>query len=206
MLPILNWANQNWYMPVIFGLHLDDSFGLMMPADVWDKPLADIDNKIIRYTPRNMDGWEAVCEDMLAINVPESHVVSLRFWIQMAWADNNLVHDPTDEGMMKLMDQFDNPLVMIVTGKLNNFVGLLTMQKTWGHILYNHANVMPVSGALLSQMIDALIQFHATEFSKGKLKAYISTLITEDEEGEMPIESLTPEHLAVIKVITEKYG
>tara|TARA_R110000751_G_scaffold216183_7_gene319516 strand:+ start:212 stop:790 length:579 start_codon:yes stop_codon:yes gene_type:complete len=191
-------------MPVIFGLHIDEAFGLMMPADVWDKPLDDIDDKIIRYTPRNMDGWDDVCKDMLARGVPEGQVISLRFWIEMAWANNNLVDDPTDDAMLKLMTRFEDPLVMMLTGKLNNFVAILNMQQTWGHILYNHANVMPISGASLSQMIDMLIEFHTTEFSKAKLSAYINTIMTEEEEGKMPIESLTIEHLAVIKAVTHK--
>jgi len=203
MLPLLNWPKLD--VPVIIGWYIDESFGVMMPTQVWNKPLADIDGKIKRYTPRNPDGWNAANEDMLAHGWEKGKIVSMRFWIEMALANQKLLDDEEDnKPMVSLMSRFGDPDVMLITGSLNNVIALLQFGTTWNHMLYQHGNIMPVSDALLAFILKTLKGFETTNFSKGKLKSYVETLMEEAEDKEKVVESLEQSHLELISIVVTR--
>ena len=199
MFHILNWPKLD--VPVIIGWYADESYGVLMPSEVWKKPLSEIDNKIKRYSPRNVDGWNLAGKDMIDHGWPDGRVVSLLFWIHMAENDHKLsIDSDADAPMKKLMERFSDPDVMIITGYLNNFMALLQFETTWPHMLYNHGNMMPISGKMFHYILRTLTDFETTGFSKQKLKAYIDKIMNK-EEGAMPIEKLEPEHLQIISII-----
>tara|TARA_Y100000310_G_scaffold118491_1_gene117370 strand:- start:1241 stop:1855 length:615 start_codon:yes stop_codon:yes gene_type:complete len=200
MLPLLNWPKLE--VPVIVGWYLDEAYGVLMPSDVWNKPLSDIDDKIKRYSPRNFEGWNLACQDMIAHGMAEGRAVSLMFWIHLAESDHKLsIDSDATSPMKKLMTRFGDPDVMIITGHLNNFMALLQFGTTWPHMLYNHGNLMPISGPMFHHILQSLTDFDTTGFSKLQLKTYIETLMNEAEEGERPVENLEPDHLRIISMV-----
>jgi hypothetical protein len=202
MFHILNWPILE--VPVIIGWYLDESYGVMMPSNVWNKPVSDIDDKITMYSPRNMQGWDIACEDMLEHGLPKGRIISLRFWIEVGLRDAVVMIDSDDdEGIIKLMDRCGNPDVMIITGKLNNLMALLQYQTTWTNVLYNHGNIMPLMGNLFTYILLTLKDVEVSNFSKAKLKSYIDKIM-EGEEGDRPVDALDPEHIKIIGRVVER--
>ena len=202
MLPLLNWPKLD--VPVIIGWYIDEAYGVLMPAQVWNKPLAEIDGKIKRYTPRNIEGWNEASDDMLAHGLSKGRIISLRFWIEVALNNQKMLLDEDEiEGMERMMRKFGDPDVMTITGSLNNMMALLQFGTTWTNMLYQHANIMPVSGGMFYYILGTVKGFETTGFSKVKLKTYIEKIM-EGEEGDRPIEEFENEHLRIISAVVER--
>jgi|3_EtaG_2_1085321.scaffolds.fasta_scaffold60680_2 hypothetical protein len=197
MFHILNWLKLD--VPVIVGWYLDESYGVLMPSEVWNKPVADIDDKIKRYTPRNMAGWETVCEDLLEAGWPRGRVVSLRFWIEMAIHNQKLLDDEAfgEETLAKLMTRFNDPKITIITGNLNNLMALLQFGTTWSNVIHQHGNLMPVSNGLFFYIIGTMSEFKTTSYFDTKVREYIEQLIEEDDDWHLQLDEA---HLRIIKV------
>ena len=213
MAPILNWPLPQ--VPVIIGWYIDEPFGLIMPANVWQKPVAEIDGKLKRYQPRDKEGWSKAFLDMKYNGEDTDKIVSIRFWLEMAELNqlSVLIAGSDDEEEMRskiqkveaeMMNRYGNPEVMIVTGELSNIISLLQFQTTWYNWLEHHENIMPLRGPIFESILMSLSDFNATPFSLFKLKEGLDKYMEEDEEGAKPIEGFSPEHIRLISLIVSR--
>ena len=205
MSPILNWPKLD--VPVTIGWYLDELYGVLMPSHIWNKPLAEIDNKIKSYMPRNPEGWDLACKDMRDHGM-EEFIITLRFWMQLAFLEDNLLQHPESEKIPEVLGQYmkkyGDPDVMIITGRLNNIMPLLHFQTTWSHMLYQHGNLMPIRGKMFEVILESLKDFNTTTFSKFKLKQYVESVMEANESDEKPIEALDNAHLKIISIVVKR--
>jgi hypothetical protein len=210
MAPILNWPLPQ--VPVIIGWYIDEPYGLVMPANVWRKPVAEIDGKIKRYRPRDKQGWSEAFLDMINHGSDAGKTVSMRFWLEMAELNELSIlmadTDSEDEMVIKLketedemMTRYGNPEVMIMTGELSNIISLLQFQTTWNNWLEHNENFMPLQGSIFASILMSLSDFNARPFARIKLKESLERYMKEDEDGVKLIEGFSPEHINLMSLV-----